>query len=101
VRTATLEADWRDAPLVCTRARVSRLSPELEAEIIWRRISSIDGVDEVTAGSWSPSTFQSTFGLGVRGFNRCERFVPQGGIHHLSPIYKMLIACLHGRSAVR
>lgn len=46
--------------------------------MIWRRISSIDGVDEVSAGSWGPSTSQWTFGLGMRGFDLCERFVPQG-----------------------
>lgn len=44
--------------------------------MISRRISSMDGLDELTAGSCNPNTSQWIFALRVPRFGLCEPFVP-------------------------
>lgn len=43
--------------------------------MIWRRTSSIDGAEEVPAGSGSPRRSQRILVLRMRAFRRCEGFV--------------------------
>ena len=56
--------------------------------MISRRISSMDGLDELTAGSCNPNTSQWTFVLRVPCFGLCEPFVPQEVYMEVLPFKK-------------
>lgn len=61
------------------RARVLGLRSWCEAETIWRRTSSIDGVDELSAGSCRPRTSQRNFILPINLLRLGGAFIHHDG----------------------
>jgi hypothetical protein len=73
---AALRRDCGRTSFSPERESLSELNPELEAGVIWRRRSSIDGDEDDCAGSWSPSISQRTLVRGTIRFRRYEALAP-------------------------
>jgi hypothetical protein len=72
---------WRE------RESVSELKPQLAADEIWRRMSSIDGDEDNCAGSWSPRISHRTLVRSTTRFRRCEALAPHA-VFIAPPLFK-------------